>query len=68
MGAIKDGLKIGAWVTDRIDQVSMWITKKVRINEVNSIDSCVDSGNDRGVNDRLQNIVKQSNDRQKANS
>jgi hypothetical protein len=68
MGALKDGLKIGAWVTDRIDQFAAYITKKVRINEVNKINQSVDSGDDKSVNNILRDVVKKSDDRLKAGS
>jgi len=68
MGAIKDGLKVTAWITDRIDQVAKYFKKKGRVNEVNKIDSSVDSRDTKSVNNILRGIKKKSEDRIKSSS
>lgn len=58
-----DGLKAFNWVTDRIDQASAWIKKKVRQNEVNKINKAVDTGDDATIANELLKLRKSKEDR-----
>lgn len=58
-----DGLKAFNWVTDRIDQASAWIKKKVRQNEVNKINKAVDTGDDATIANELLKLRKAKEDR-----
>ena len=63
---LADGLKIGAFVVDRINQVSNWIKGKRRKDDVQTMDKAIDSDNSATVNaklDKLRDSVKDKQDR-----
>jgi hypothetical protein len=56
--SVKEGLKAFNWVTDRVDQVSAWLKKKVRSGKVESIDRAIDNRDVKSINRIVQSIEK----------
>lgn len=55
---LADWGKIGAFAVDGINTLSKFITKKVRQNEVKSIDRAIDSGDSHAIGNILRRVEK----------
>lgn len=51
-----EGIKAFNWVTDRIDQISKFFTKKGRENEINKINDAVDTGDNKSIGNIVSGI------------
>lgn len=61
-----EGIKAFNWITARIDQVSNFIQRKGRQNEVSKINKAVDGNDDVALADKLQRIKAKADARKDA--
>jgi hypothetical protein len=56
------------WVLDKVPKVWDWAKKKGRANEVDKIDTAVDTNNDVVIRDKLRHVKEQYERQVKGNS
>lgn len=64
--ALGEGLKAFNWITDRIDQVSKWLGRKKRRENVQGMEKDVADGNNTAINKRVSDLKQKAKNRDDA--
>lgn len=63
MGTIGEGFKAFNWITDRISQVSNWLKKKNRRDNVQGMEKDVVDNNNSAINKRMSELKQKAKNR-----